>query len=74
MQCLNYLPQIEVVLHFFIGFYDSADKYIDDIRTIVLKSLMALGGFWFDCITSLPWSFMDLYAYQVHISFSSQLI
>jgi hypothetical protein len=54
-----------VILHFFVGFYDNGEKYIDDVKKIFYKSLMALGGFWFDCVTSLPWSFMDLYAYKV---------
>jgi hypothetical protein len=44
---------------------DISEKYCDDFRVISAKYLSSFGGFWFDVVTSIPWSFNDLYAYQV---------
>jgi hypothetical protein len=40
-------------------------NYIDDFAWIVKKNLFSLTGFWFDCVTSIPWSCFDLYEYLV---------
>jgi hypothetical protein len=31
----------------------------------VTRYLTTASGFWFDCITSVPWSYMDLVVYRV---------
>ncbi len=56
------LAQAEVMLHFFMGTLDISDTYCDDMRTIAFKYVTAPTGFWLDLITSLPWSFNDLYS------------
>jgi hypothetical protein len=57
--------QVEIVLQFFTGSVDLSEKYCDNIRVISAVYLSSLSGFWFDCVTSIPWSFNDLYSYQV---------
>ena len=57
--------QLEVVYQFFVGAFDETGTYVDDINTIAKKYVFAYNGFWFDVITSGPWSFLDLYSYQV---------
>ncbi len=57
--------QMEVVVPFFMGKLDVSDTYCDDIRVIARKYLASLTGFWFDFLTSLPWSVNDLYTLQV---------
>ena len=59
------LVQIEVACHFAIGTFDSTETYCDELRVIVTKYLTTVDGFWFDCITSIPWSFMDFAVYRV---------
>ena len=62
---LNLCLQCEVLLQFFTGSLDASDRYCDDIRVIAFKYSTSLTGFWFDFVTSLPWSFNDLYSYLV---------
>ena len=38
--------------------------YVDSYARIAMKNLTSLSGFWFDCVTSMPWSYMDSLAYQ----------
>lgn len=57
--------QLEIVVQFCTGSLDVSETYCDDYRVIAVKYLSSLSGFWFDFATSLPWSFNDLYAYQV---------
>jgi hypothetical protein len=52
--------QIEVACQFVIGTFDSTETYCDELGTIVTRYLTKFSGFWFDCVTSIPWSFMDL--------------
>jgi hypothetical protein len=59
------MKQIEVMLQFFLGVTDKSEVYCDDIRLIALRNLTSLGGFWFDLITSIPWSYFDLDALWV---------
>jgi hypothetical protein len=56
---------VEIVLQFFTGSMDLSETYCDDFKVIAAKYVSSLGGFWFDVVTSIPWSFNDLYAYQV---------
>ena len=58
---------MEVVVPFFMGKLDVSDTYCDDIREIARNYVTSLTGFWFDFLTSLPWSFNDLYTLQVPI-------
>ena len=39
--------------------------YVDDIKTIAKKYVSSINAFWFDIATSLPWSYLDYYAYRV---------
>lgn len=40
-------------------------SYCDDLRKIALYNLFWLSGFWFDCVTSIPFSFIDLNSHEV---------
>jgi hypothetical protein len=55
--------QLDVVVQFLMGCFVDPD-YVDSYRLIALRNLTSLSGFWFDCVTSMPWSYMDYYAYQ----------
>jgi hypothetical protein len=57
--------QAEIIVQFCTGSLDISETYCDDFRYVATKYLSSFGGFWFDFTTSLPWSFNDLYAYQV---------
>jgi hypothetical protein len=65
------LWQFEVFVQFFIGVYDSAEKYCDDPLVVATRYLTSLRGFAFDFITSLPWSYFDLNSYQAILFQSS---
>jgi hypothetical protein len=39
--------------------------YQDDILVSLRKNLTSVSGFWFDCVTSIPWSYIDLHFYLV---------
>ncbi len=57
--------QLDVILQFLTGcFVEHNTEYVDSYSRIALRNLTSLKGFWFDCVTSMPWSFMDYYAYQ----------
>jgi hypothetical protein len=62
------LRQSEIVLQFCTGSLDISEKYCDDFRVISAQYLSSLSGFWFDLATSIPWSFNDLYVYQVDLA------
>ncbi len=38
---------------------------MDDWRHIAAAYLFSVFGFWFDSVTSIPWSYMDLHLYMV---------
>jgi hypothetical protein len=57
--------QIEIVLQFCTGTIDVTDTYCDNFSVISTNYLASPRGFWFDVITSIPWSYNDLYAYKV---------
>ena len=52
-------------VHFAVGAFDGSLVYIDDWRRIAVGNLRSVSGFWFDCATSIPWSFMDTHYYLV---------
>jgi hypothetical protein len=58
---------VEAFTQFFIGAFDTDMTYIDDLRRIVRRNLLSLSGFWFDCVTSIPWSYVDVSFYLVMI-------
>ncbi len=60
-----YFVKVEIVLQFITGSVDLSEKYCDDIRVISAVYLSSFSGFWFDCVTSIPWSLNYLYSYQV---------
>ena len=43
--------------------------YIDDWRSVAAQLCLSTTGIWFDIVTSIPWSFMDLHAYLVGTPF-----
>ena len=57
--------QFEALLQFGVAVYKEDMEFIDDWGTIALRNLLSVSGFWFDCVTSIPWSFMDLHYYMV---------
>jgi hypothetical protein len=57
--------QFEVSLQFFTGVYTEDLEYLDDWKTVVVRALKSLSGFWFDTFTSIPWSYLDLQLYLV---------
>ena len=34
-------------------------------RQVLRRNVTSVSGFWFDCITSIPWSYLDYAAYLV---------
>ncbi len=46
--------------------YDQDLNYVDDWQCVAKRNLQALSGFWFDAVTSIPWSFLDLHSSLVH--------
>jgi hypothetical protein len=57
--------QFEAIIQFFLGTFDTDMNYIDDVAKIFKKNLSSLTGFWFDFVTSIPWSCFDLIQYMV---------
>jgi hypothetical protein len=57
--------QAEVLLQFFVGYHTEDNRYCDDILALARRNLSSLTGFWFDCVTSIPFSFIDLSMYMV---------
>ena len=64
--------QMEAFARFFVGVYKVDLTYDDDFVSICKQNVCSPGGFWFDCATSIPWSFMDLRVYLV--SFHEQTL
>ena len=58
-----------MLAQFFVGVFTEDLKYIDDWRTVVVKTFTSISGFWFDSFTSIPWSFLDLQLYMVPKAF-----
>jgi hypothetical protein len=58
---------VEAALQFFIGAYNSDMSYTDDPLAIAKRYVGSLWGFWFDCATSIPWSYLDLHYYQASV-------
>jgi hypothetical protein len=65
-------PQFEVACQFVMGTYDSTETYCDNIRAIITAYLTSVSGFWFDCTTSVPWSYIDMVVYQVWVMAQSE--
>uniref|UniRef100_A0A7S0MT42 Ion transport domain-containing protein n=1 Tax=Cryptomonas curvata TaxID=233186 RepID=A0A7S0MT42_9CRYP len=42
--------------------------YRDDFIISLKRNLSSITGFWFDCVTSIPWSYMDLHFYLACIA------
>ena len=60
--------QVEAFTQFFLGYYTQDMTYKDDLSGTIRRNLSSISGFWFDCITSIPWSFMDLHFYLVALA------
>jgi hypothetical protein len=59
--------QVEVVFQFFIGYFDHNGAYVDNIVSVVVRYGLSINNFGFDFITSLPWSFLDYWAFQARV-------
>jgi hypothetical protein len=59
------LLKVEAFAQFFLGYYEEDMTYQDDFLASLKRNLSSISGFWFDCITSIPWSYMDLHFYLV---------
>ena len=57
--------QLEILLQFLVGTYDQDLNYVDDWKFVLKLNLSSISGFWLDCLTSIPWSWMDMHAYLV---------
>lgn len=65
-------PQLEVASQFFIGHFDNSETYFDDMKMIMIRNFTSISGFWFDLVTSIPWSYLDVNAYKVkHFKFAA---
>ncbi len=62
---INFICQIEVFVFFVTGKFDKNEIYHDNILYIVWERLRSPGEFWFDAVTSIPWSFLDFLSYLV---------
>ncbi len=58
-------PQLDAAVQFFLGLYTESLDYIDDLPSVMRMNLTSPWRFWFDCVTSIPWSCMDLHSYLV---------
>jgi hypothetical protein len=47
-----------------MGYFDGNGTYVDDMTSVVARYGLSLRNFGFDFTTSLPWSFLDYWAYQ----------
>ncbi len=56
---------MEAFVQFFLGRYAVNLTYEDDLGASLRRNLTSISGFWFDCVTSIPWSYMDLHQYLV---------
>jgi hypothetical protein len=59
--------QVEAFSQFFIGYYKIDMTYEDNLAVCIARNLSSFSGFWFDCVTSIPWSYMDMHFYLVLI-------
>jgi hypothetical protein len=59
--------QFEVVTQFCVGVYTEDMAYVDDWRLVAAKLCLSPTGVWFDVVTSIPWSFIDLHSYLVSL-------
>ena len=66
--------QLEVVYQFFVGSFDETGTHIDDFGTIARVYVLSYSGFWFDTLTSIPWSFLDFYSYHVSFLHNSKFL
>ena len=57
--------QFDTFIQFFVGKLEDDREYIDNWKVVVKNNLLSPAGFSFDCITSIPWSCLDLYLYLV---------
>ena len=59
--------QFEALSRFAVGTYGHGQVYEDDVGRVVMNNLSSLTGFWFDCVTSIPWSWLDFATYKVRV-------
>ena len=54
-----------MLLQFFTGTFEESPSLLSDLRRAAKRNFSSLGGFWFDCLTSTPWNYLDYQAYKV---------
>jgi hypothetical protein len=62
---MRFTVQLEVVYQFFVGTFDETGTYVDEFHVVASSYILSYSGFWFDALTSVPWSYLDLYSYRV---------
>jgi hypothetical protein len=62
---IHFASQVEAFVQFFLGSYSQDLTYQDNLLMSLKRNLSSVRGFWFDCVTSIPWSYMDLHVYLV---------
>lgn len=65
--------QFEIFCQFFIGYYDKNGAYVDEMGLVARKYCKSFTAFWFDIITSLPWTYLDYIALLV-LMFSGEFL
>ena len=59
--------QVEVMSQFFTAFYNDNGSYEDRLPVVAARYGLSMTKFGFDLITSLPWSYLDYWAYEARI-------
>ena len=55
-------------MFFIIGKINDNGEYEDNLAQIIAARLKAPNEFWFDSVTSIPWTYLDWFAMKVCIS------
>ena len=63
--CDAAVGQVDIILQFFTGVHHEDLSYCDEWKSIALRNLRSVTGFWFDVVTSIPFSYLDIYFHQV---------
>jgi len=53
----------DVFCQFFIGTFDDSTSFLGDLLLAARRNFTSVGGFWFDLVTSMPWSYLDYNSY-----------
>jgi hypothetical protein len=71
---MRFPVQMEVMYQFFVGTFDETGTYVDEFHVVASNYLLSYSGFWFDAVTSVPWSYLDYYSYRVRTQNAAQCV